>query len=297
MPDCFGFSVSFIGEDEICGGSICTRCDEIFSCDLVTEPAACPTGLFSRRRVDAGVKGRMAIQTAPKAAAPAQAAPAAKGAPDNADLPSLKDIAAQHKQLMTAMQGHMARFAKLEASVAALAPSTAPGAPLPSGDPDETDEPGNTGGASGIDETQDAPLPFSAAAANDPIAQGDTVSSNPPAIAAPGTPKRATPPGFKAHSRDVELREMGRSIAQEIARQFTAKLGQSPGAIASPAAATDHGADGDKPEDKFIASAQKHFKANGFSKLKALSTASAECGSEAHRAFITSQRTIKFSRD
>ena len=90
---------------------------------------------------------------------------------------------------------------------------------------------------------------------------------------------------------------MGRSIAQEIARQFTAKLGQSPGAIASPAAATDHGADGDKPEDKFIASAQKHFKANGFSKLKALSTASAECGSEAHRAFITSQRTIKFSRD
>ena len=286
MPDCFGFSVSFIGEDEIVDNQICVRCDEIFSCDLVTEPAACPTGLFERRRVDAGAKGSMAnspIQSSPKAPAPNQSAPAAKASSDNADLPSLADLAAAHKQLMDAMKGHMARFAKLEAAVAALAPSTAPGAPLPSGDADKTNEPPNKAGVSG--QAEDAPhLPFEAEADADADADAAT--------AVPGQPEK-----FKhAAARKAELREMGMAIGKEIARQFSAKLGTAPAAAAAPGAPTDKADAGEKPKDKFIASVQKHYKATG-SKGKALSLAVAECGNDAHRAFVNSQERIEFKRD
>ena len=277
MPDCFGFSVSFDGEDEIVNNQLCTRCDEIFSCDLVTEPAACPTGLFSRRRVDAVRKGNMAapIQSAPPAPAPKQAAPSAKGA-DDAALPSLADLAASHKQLMEAMKGHLARFSKMEAAVAALAPSIH--APEPDGDPDAN---GNSApGASG-DAEDDEHLPFAAAAS--------------PAMV-PAKPV-AKPGGVAQMGRNAELREMGRSLAQELAKEFAAKLGQSPIAAAAPSAPGDKSPDaGDNPEDKFIASVQKHFKATG-SKTKALTAASHECGDTVHRAFVASGKRIEFKRD
>src|SRR3990167_4128369 len=48
IPDTFGLSVSFSGPYEVIGGKAYDRCTEIYSADLVSEPAANPTGLFSR---------------------------------------------------------------------------------------------------------------------------------------------------------------------------------------------------------------------------------------------------------
>lgn len=47
IPDTFGLSVSFSGPDETKGKKKFARCVEIYSADLVPEPAANPTGLFS----------------------------------------------------------------------------------------------------------------------------------------------------------------------------------------------------------------------------------------------------------
>jgi hypothetical protein len=55
IPDTFGLSVSFSGPTEEKGGLTYARCAEIYSCDLVAEPAANPSGLFSA--VDAGRNG------------------------------------------------------------------------------------------------------------------------------------------------------------------------------------------------------------------------------------------------
>ncbi len=48
IPDTFGLSVSFSGPDEVLNGKSMSRCTEIYSADLVSEPAANPTGLFQR---------------------------------------------------------------------------------------------------------------------------------------------------------------------------------------------------------------------------------------------------------
>ncbi len=55
IPDTFGLSVAFSGPTEEVGGLNYARCTEIYSCDLVSEPAANPNGLFSA--VDASEKG------------------------------------------------------------------------------------------------------------------------------------------------------------------------------------------------------------------------------------------------
>jgi len=47
IPDCFGLSISFTGPDETKDGKLFARCVEIYSADLVSEPAANPNGLFS----------------------------------------------------------------------------------------------------------------------------------------------------------------------------------------------------------------------------------------------------------
>lgn len=49
MPDTFGFSMAFGGEDEKKDGKIFARCDEIYSADLVCTPAANPAGLFEAK--------------------------------------------------------------------------------------------------------------------------------------------------------------------------------------------------------------------------------------------------------
>lgn len=47
IPDTFGMSISFSGPDEKLDGKTFARCVEIYSCDIVAEPAANPSGLFS----------------------------------------------------------------------------------------------------------------------------------------------------------------------------------------------------------------------------------------------------------
>jgi hypothetical protein len=56
IPDTFGLSVAFSGPTEERGGLGFARCTEIYSCDLVSEPAANPTGLFEtgNRKPDTG---------------------------------------------------------------------------------------------------------------------------------------------------------------------------------------------------------------------------------------------------
>ncbi len=60
IPDTFGLSVAFSGPKQMVDGVACARCTEIYSCDMVTEPAANPSGLFSAgasEGVDANANG------------------------------------------------------------------------------------------------------------------------------------------------------------------------------------------------------------------------------------------------
>lgn len=47
MPDSVGLSIVFSGESEFANGCAYARCTELYSCDLVDEPAANPSGLLS----------------------------------------------------------------------------------------------------------------------------------------------------------------------------------------------------------------------------------------------------------
>lgn len=49
IPDTFGLSIAFSGVPESVSGTRFARCSEIYSADLVSEPAANPTGLFSAK--------------------------------------------------------------------------------------------------------------------------------------------------------------------------------------------------------------------------------------------------------
>jgi len=50
IPDTFGLSIAFSGPTESRGEMRFARCSEIYSADLVSEPAANPTGLFSKSK-------------------------------------------------------------------------------------------------------------------------------------------------------------------------------------------------------------------------------------------------------
>lgn len=52
FPESFGLSISFSGVTEEKGDVQYARCDELYSVDLVDDPAANPSGLFSARDVD-----------------------------------------------------------------------------------------------------------------------------------------------------------------------------------------------------------------------------------------------------
>jgi len=56
IPDTFGLSVNFAGEDQKVGSLTFARCSELFSADIVTEPAANKHGLFSAKDEDPSVK-------------------------------------------------------------------------------------------------------------------------------------------------------------------------------------------------------------------------------------------------
>lgn len=59
IPDTFGLSVVISGVHEKRDGRTWLRCDELLSADLVPEPAANPTGLFSRSRKPLSTKTTM----------------------------------------------------------------------------------------------------------------------------------------------------------------------------------------------------------------------------------------------
>lgn len=69
IPDTFGLSCCFSGYTEPIGDEDYMRCEEIFSIDFVTEPAANPNGLFSRGGVDTQKKGmiKKALESDPAA--------------------------------------------------------------------------------------------------------------------------------------------------------------------------------------------------------------------------------------
>jgi len=55
MPECFGMSAAFMGEEQTAGGRRLARCEELIAFDCVAQPAAMPSGLFAAKnggRVD-----------------------------------------------------------------------------------------------------------------------------------------------------------------------------------------------------------------------------------------------------
>lgn len=61
IPGSFGLSISFSGKAEMDGESKLARCTELYSVDLVDDPAANPNGLF--RSVDSPEEGKMSEPT------------------------------------------------------------------------------------------------------------------------------------------------------------------------------------------------------------------------------------------
>ena len=60
MPECFGMSAAFMGEEESAGGRRLARCEELIAFDCVAQPAAMPSGLFAAKngaRVDSQTGG------------------------------------------------------------------------------------------------------------------------------------------------------------------------------------------------------------------------------------------------
>ena len=49
MPECFGMSAAFMGEEETAGGRRLARCEELIAFDCVAQPAAMPSGLFAAK--------------------------------------------------------------------------------------------------------------------------------------------------------------------------------------------------------------------------------------------------------
>lgn len=108
IPDTFGLSISFSGPVEDKDGTKFARCVEIYSADLVAEPAANPSGLF-----DAGPIG-----------ANAHPAPALQSQPNQSkmDEKQVKEIV--ESALNAALEPFSARLSKLETPPAAPAPAS-----------------------------------------------------------------------------------------------------------------------------------------------------------------------------
>lgn len=98
IPDTFGLSVAFSGPSEMSADkkAVLQRCSEIYSCDIVSEPAANPSGFFSRK-----LKQFQTEQQQPTSE------------PMNDDMK--QQIAAM---IESAMMGYSDRLSKLEASMA-----------------------------------------------------------------------------------------------------------------------------------------------------------------------------------
>jgi hypothetical protein len=96
IPDTFGLSLAFSGVAEEVDKRMMQRCTEIYSCDLVSEPAANPAGLFSK---------------------PATSDKTAKVEPQNTKMetPAPAATALSAEQFSDALAKFTARLEKLEA--------------------------------------------------------------------------------------------------------------------------------------------------------------------------------------
>lgn len=114
IPDTFGLSISFSGPTEMIGANGFARCEEIYSADIVTEPAANPRGLFGK--IDATTKVIMA-KTEPKSDAPLGESDYEKFMKGCESMMSnaLKPIAEGHAKFAAALDDYGARLSKLEA--------------------------------------------------------------------------------------------------------------------------------------------------------------------------------------
>jgi hypothetical protein len=126
IPDTFGLSIAFSGVDEEISGQRYARCDEIYSADLVSEPAANPNGLFSKpttfqTMTPEEIQAAIAAAIAPLAEKIA-AIEAASVADDDAEMSAkMKDVAKE-----AALSVLREFSAGLPAPVAVSAPAVAP---------------------------------------------------------------------------------------------------------------------------------------------------------------------------
>lgn len=68
IPDTFGLSIAFSGKDEMTqDGKVFARCSEIYSADIVSEPAANPSGLFEAKNERTNMEEKQNAPVAPEA--------------------------------------------------------------------------------------------------------------------------------------------------------------------------------------------------------------------------------------
>lgn len=132
IPDTFGLSVSFSGPETVINGQPIARCAEIYSADLVANPAANPNGLFERTEVDGANKGKSMANAPATTVPPAKAVEPVAGADDSTLTPA--QVLKQCKDMITSgFADHMANFTKmLGEHMSKIAPS--PQTPTPGSD-------------------------------------------------------------------------------------------------------------------------------------------------------------------
>ena len=115
MPESFGLSISFSGTVEELEKVQFVRCLEIYSCDIVDQPAANPSGLFSVPTVDTSARAMdIATLTSERDAARVQA---------QTNFASFTEQAALVTNLTAERDDLAAKFAKVSTEFSALAES------------------------------------------------------------------------------------------------------------------------------------------------------------------------------
>ena len=115
IPDTFGLSVSCHGVDEEIDDKTFARCQELFSVDIVTEPAANPTGMFSRENPLDSFRKALAGKKAAVDADHTFMAQETKPGGDATKSPSTPDVYTAIGELKTMLSAFEGRVAALEA--------------------------------------------------------------------------------------------------------------------------------------------------------------------------------------
>jgi len=130
IPDTFGLSIAFSGVDEEISGQRFARCDEIYSADLVSEPAANPNGLFSKSTTTLQIMTPDEIKLAiADAIAPLAAEIAAIKAAPKVEIEDETEMAA--KMQTVAKEAALSVIREFSASLPAPVAPSMPAAPAP----------------------------------------------------------------------------------------------------------------------------------------------------------------------